>query len=321
MSPMKISCPVIMVFSVCIFVSAGESGGFLPGERVLMEAHNCYPYHGLWHNRIDRALETGVPLGIEIDLCWHAEGNDGAGRLVVAHEGPFDGKEPTLREYFFERVRPLVEQALASEDKRHWPLITLNINDIRGHDRAMHPAVWTLTGEYENWLCTAVKGSAQDPVTPIEIKPVLVLTSGGSPEVEQFYDVVPVGGRLRIFGRGSDDKPADNFRRWVNYSWSAVEPEGQNQAGEWTSDDAERLATLVKQAHEQGYWIRFYSLNGHNQVTGLRFGWGTGYNFGSLEVAQQRWEAARAAGVDFIATDQCEEAAACLKKAAGNNAE
>ena len=312
---------VILLPFVFTVANPAGSSGFLPGERALVEAHNCYPYHGLWHNRIDRALEAGFPSGIEIDLCWHAEGDGGAGRLVVAHEGPFDGKEPTLREYFFERVRPLVEQALSSDDRRNWPLVTLNINDIRGGNRAMHPAVWALTGEYEDWLCTAVKGPAPDPVAPMKVKPILILTGGGRPEVEQFYDTVPVGGQLRIFGRGSDDKPADNFRRWVNYSWGAVEPEGQNNAGEWIGEDAERLASLVKSAHEQGYWIRFYSLNGHNQVTGLRFGWGPGYNFGSLEAVRPRWEAARAAGVDFIATDQCEEATAWLKTTQGKGTE
>lgn len=321
MNPFKVALPVILILVTCTGGSATDVSGFLPGERVLLEAHNCYPYHGLWHNRIDRALETGLPLGIEIDLCWHAEGDDGAGRLVVAHEGPFDGKEPTFREYFFERVRPLVEQALASDNKRDWPLITLNINDIRGRDEAMHPAVWALTGEYKDWLCTAVKGPAPDSVAPLEVNPILVLTGGSRREVEHFYDVVPEGGRLRLFGRGNDDKPADNFRRWVNYSWREVEPEGQNNAGDWTDADAERLEALVKKAHRLGYWIRFYSLNGHNKVTGVRFGWSPGYNLGSLEAVRIRWDAARKAGVDYIATDQCEEASTWLKqdkKSSGN---
>ena len=35
---------------------------FLPGERVLMDAHNCYPYQSWWANRLERALGTGLPL-------------------------------------------------------------------------------------------------------------------------------------------------------------------------------------------------------------------------------------------------------------------
>ena len=43
---------------------------FEPGARVLLDAHNAYPYHGQWRDRIDRALATGVPVAIEQDLAW-----------------------------------------------------------------------------------------------------------------------------------------------------------------------------------------------------------------------------------------------------------
>lgn len=308
---------VCLTMALVTIATADDARGFLPGERVLMEAHNCYPYQGRWSNRIDRALEAGFPLGIEIDLCWHAEGDGGKGRLVVAHEGPFTGEEPLFRDYFFERVRADVEKALASGNKRDWPLITLNINDIRGEDEKMHPAVWALTGEYESWLCTAVKGPESDPVAAIDVKPVLVLSGGGPREVAHFYDSVPVGGKLRIFGSGREGVPADNFRRWINYSWKEVEPEGQPRAGDWTAEDAERLDALVKEAHQQGYWIRFYSLDGNNPIAHISLGISPGYNFGSLEAVQARWKAAIGAGVDFIATDQCREAVAFMKSLHG----
>ena len=42
--------------------------------------------------------------------------------------------EPLLRDHFFERIRPLVERALAEGDSSHWPLITLNLAGYRtGH--------------------------------------------------------------------------------------------------------------------------------------------------------------------------------------------
>ena len=47
-----------------------EASAFLPGERVLFEAHNCYPYHGFWNNRLDKELNAGCPLAIEIDVMW-----------------------------------------------------------------------------------------------------------------------------------------------------------------------------------------------------------------------------------------------------------
>ena len=39
-----------------------------PGSRVVMDAHNCYPYDGRWADRIQRALSAGAPLAIEQDL-------------------------------------------------------------------------------------------------------------------------------------------------------------------------------------------------------------------------------------------------------------
>ena len=66
----------------------------------------------------------------------------------------------------------------------------------------------------------------------------------------------------------------------------------------------------MSRAHALGLWIRFYTLNGHAPDAGL--GWTASYNFGSLEAVRPRWDAAIAAGVDFVATDQYEEFAARL---------
>lgn len=300
--------PVLMFFSVTIHALENCHASYLPGCRTVLEAHNCYPYHGKWQDRIDKALAAGLPVGIELDLAWHEEGNDGAGRLILAHDPPYTDKEPELKWYFFEGVRPLIEEALQFGDRKDWPLITLNINDIRGTNPKMHESVWTLTGEYEDWLCTAVKGPSPDPIAPLEVKPIVILAGSGPLEIKHFYDVVPVGGKLRIFGSGSPDQPATNFRRWINYSWRSVEPEGQLNAGELTQEDASRLEQLVNQAHQQGYWIRFYALNGHPIWKLATNGWSPGYNFGSLTAVQERWSAAIHAGVDFLATDQIQEA-------------
>ena len=100
---------------------------------------------------------------------------------------------------------------------------------------------------------------------------------------------------------------ATNYRRWSNNPWSVIEPEGQNRAAEWTADDEARLRARVRDAHDAGLWIRFYTLNGHSTEHGERMGWTAGYNFMSLDAARTRWRAAIAAGVDFVATDQYEE--------------
>ncbi len=66
--------------------------------------------------------------------------------------------------------------------------------------------------------------------------------------------------------------PATNYRRWLNYSWHAVEPEGQPKAGDWTPADDARLKALVDGAHKLGYWIRFYTLDGYARLPTIRAG-------------------------------------------------
>ena len=69
------------------------------------------------NDRIDRALKTGFPVGIEQDLAWGVDRNTGKGRPVVTHTAKTTGTEPALRDHFFERVRPIVEKALAENDR------------------------------------------------------------------------------------------------------------------------------------------------------------------------------------------------------------
>ncbi len=288
---------------------------FLPGHRTLLDAHNAYPDRGRFADRIDVALATGPPVAIEQDVAWCLSAG-GVKAPLVSHESTCVGGEPTLQAYFFERVRPIVEAALLKGPSADWPLITLNL-DFKTNEPEHHAAVWALLGKYERWLTTAPRVANATEVAPLRVGPLLVLT--GSPDVQQvtFHDGVPVGARLRVFGaiagiaapesnptalpRGT---PATNYRRWWNHPWRAVEVEGQRDAGDWTTEDAARLAGLVGDAHAHGLWIRFYTLNG---VAGEREGWTASYNFGSLDAAARRWRAAIDAKVDFIATDQYEE--------------
>jgi hypothetical protein len=86
---------------------------FLNHNRPVPDAHNCYPYEGKWRDRVDRALKTGFPVGIEQDMAWYVDPATGKGRAVVSHDDKTKGSEPMLRDYFFERVRPIMEKALA----------------------------------------------------------------------------------------------------------------------------------------------------------------------------------------------------------------
>jgi len=110
-----------------------------------------------------------------------------------------------------------------------------------------------------------------------------------------------------------EPKSASNYRRWWNNSWAVVEQGGQSKAGDWTKEDELRLRSLVEHAHTNGLWIRFYTLDGATMEELSCHGWFRSYNFGSLSAAQERWRAAKSAGVDFIASDQYELLANSLK--------
>ncbi len=295
----------VVIGALAASVAAQAPAVPAPGQRVLLDAHNAYAYQGRWSDRTERALATGIPLAIEQDLVWRPATPTTPAQSIVSHGAPFTGEEPTLRD-FFERIRTIATQALTATSREHWPLVTLNLDFKDSHPQHF-AAIWHMLGEYEAWLTTARRTADAGRVEPLHAGPVLVLTGSDSAQQIAFHDTVPVGSRLRVFGAVLPGTlVATNYRRWSNNPWSSVEPEGQNNAGEWTVEDANRLRSHVRAAHEAGLWIRFYTLNGHSAEDGERMGWSPGYNLMSLDAARIRWRAAIAAGVDFVATDQYE---------------
>lgn len=289
-----------------------------PGSRSVMDAHNCYPYFEWWSDRIDRALSAGTPLAIEQDLGWYTDPRSGKSWSVVTHADPPSGHEPTMEQYFFERVRPIVEKALREGNHGDWPLITLNL-DFKDNKPEHIAAVLALLRKYQAWLSSAPKGDSIDIVEPLDMKPILVLTGESDAEQAVFYDQLQPADRVLVFGaihtalkdphaapEVIDDVKANNYRRWWNNAWNVVEPGGQQHAGEWTPEKMARLRSLVERAHANGLWIRFYTLDGATEKELSCNGWFHGYNFGSLAGARIRWRAAKAAGVDYIASDQYE---------------
>ena len=63
----------ILIFSNFIACAQDGAHSFLPEKRTLLDAHNCYPYHDKWQDRIARALSCGVPIAIEQDLVWYMD--------------------------------------------------------------------------------------------------------------------------------------------------------------------------------------------------------------------------------------------------------
>lgn len=301
-----------------------------PGQRVLLDAHNAYPERGQWTDRIDRALSAGLPLAIEQDLYW-SKPSDGAPFVsVVAHDDDALSGAPTFKEHFFERIRPLVEQAIAENRRERWPLIVLNL-DFKDNKPEHLQYVWALLGEYESWLTTAPRVSGSQPQV-LETGPLLVLSGSDTAQRRVFFEDVQIGDKLRAFGAikpvkvegatspqrakravkmSADDHiaySADNYARWVNFPWSVIEEGGQKNARGWTTADSSRLAAFVRRAHGQQLWIRFYTLDGFAKSDDR--GYTASYNFGSADAARERWRAAIQAGVDFVATDQYGEFAA-----------
>jgi len=322
-------CTILLVAVVLSVTAAAlpkpAADKWRPGARVLPDAHNCYPYFEWWSDRIDRALSAGTPLAIEQDLLWAKNPRTGLMDSVVSHGAPATGSEPGMREYFFERVRPIVEKALREGDHGDWPLITLNL-DLKSEEPEHLAAIWQLLMQYRDWLTTAVRSADLERPGTLDIKPILVLTGESDAQKAVFYDQVPAGARLLVFGAvptNSKDpsaapeqlepNPADNYHRWWNNSWHVVEPLGQPTAGEWTPEKETRLVSLVRHAHANNLWIRFYTLDGASQAELSCNGWFRGYNFGSKDSVRKRWAAAAKAGADYIASDQYEELGAYLK--------
>ena len=311
----------ISLFLLCA-VSAAAQG--LQMGRPMVDAHNCYPYDGQWGDRIDRALSAGFPVSIEQDLTWYVDPATGQEREVISHAVKALGNEPDLRHYFFERVRPIVERALQENKRDSWPLIVLHF-DFKSNDARLLGSVWKLLEEYEPWLTTAKKSDNPAEMTPFDVKPILAVTEDDDTQENVFFREVPVGAKLLVFGsahmnrKGTvamapsellTEKPT-TYRRWWNNSWAVVEAGGQNHAGEWTAADVTRLKSLVDYAHNAGFLIRFYTLDGFTAAEDR--GWDKSYNFGSREAVVARWKAAIEAGVDFIATDQYEGLADVMK--------
>lgn len=318
-----------LILTLLILPAWAQSGAldWLQKNRTLLDAHNCYPYEGRYADRIERALKSPFPVAIEQDIAW-ADGHP-----VVSHTSKTKGGEPALREHFFERVRPLMEKALKENKRNTWPLIVVHF-DFKVNDPQVIRGVWDVLGEYEAWITTAKKGTDPRVLAPFDVRPLLVLTEDPDPQQSIFFDAVPVGAKLRIFGSAHTNptpagttaekyhfmatadpakllsEPPTNYRRWWNSSWYVVEEGGQRRAGEWTEADDRRLRAIVDHAHKLGYWIRFYTLDGFTAAESQ--GWDENYNFGSHKAVEARWKAVMEAGVNLAATDQYEAFAAFM---------
>jgi hypothetical protein len=318
--------------------AATMANSFGPGTRVVILSHNAYPDHGKYADRLDRAIAAGVPFATEQDLAWID------GRSLEIHGAKnASADDPTLETYFFPKVKPIVEKALKEGNKGNWPLITLYL-DIKNDPPEHLQAIQKVLDKYDGWLTTAKKTADINTQSPLELKPMMVLVEDKQNDIKQqyFYDQVPVGGKIRVFGTATkfDENPtqlpkekkaeaiallstldpeqlvshkADNYHRWFGANWAFIEKGGETGAGEWSAAQEQRLKKFVDYGHRLGYFVSVYCLDGYTEAENQ--GWDKDYNFGSKAKVMPRWQAAVHAHVDFISTDQMEEVAAIVKKA------
>jgi len=323
--------------SVGLLLTAAKlQNTYAPGSRIQILSHNAYPDHGKYGDRLDRTIAAGVPFAVEEDLAW-VEGRS----LLIHGAKAASTDDPTLESYFFPKVRPIMEKALKNGNKGNWPLITLYL-DIKNDPPEHLEAISKVLDKYNSWLTTAVKTKDIAKQSPLDLKPMMVLVEDKQGDIKQefFYDKVPVGGKIRVFGSITkfDDNPqklprekkkeavaflstldpeqliakkADNYRRWLGAGWAYVEKGGETGAGEWTKATEERLKKFVDQGHRMGYFVSFYCLDGFSESEDQ--GWDKSYNFGSKEKVLPRWKAAVRARADFISTDQVEDLASAIK--------
>jgi hypothetical protein len=320
-----------------ILSAAVAVNSFGPGSRVVILSHNAYPDHGKYADRLDRAIAAGLPFATEQDLAWID------GRSLEIHGAKnASGDDPTLESYFFPKVKPIMEKALKDGNKGNWPLVTLYL-DIKNDPPEHLQAILKVLEKYDGWLTTAKKTADMTAQSPLELKPMMVLVEDKQSDIKQqyFYDQVPVGGKIRVFGTATkfDENPAhlpkekkaeatallstfdpeqlvphkaDNYHRWFGVNWTFIEKGGETHAGDWTAAADQRLKKFVDYGHRMGYFVGVYCLDGYTDAQNQ--GWDKDYNFGSKEKVMPRWQAAAHARPDFIATDQMEELAAVIKK-------
>lgn len=321
---------------LAIAVAASLPNSYAPGSRTQVLSHNAYPDHGKFADRLDRTLAAGLPVTVEEDLAWVD------GRSLLIHGGKnATADDPTLESYFIPKVKPIMEKALKDGNKGNWPLITLYL-DIKNDPPEHLEAINKMLDKYDAWFTKAEKTADIAKQSPLELKPMMVLVEDKQGDVKQqfFYDNVPVGGKIRVFGSAEkfDENPqklprekkaeavammvtrdpeqlvskkADNYRRWFGTNWAFIEKGGETKAGDWTKASEARLKNFVDYSHRLGYFVAVYCLDGYSATENQ--GWDADYNFGSKEKVMTRWQAAVHAHADFISTDQVEDVAKAIR--------
>jgi hypothetical protein len=250
-------------------------------------AHNCYPEKGQHWERLERARQAGL-RAIEIDVTWSEERR----RTVISHEKQPIGGEPTMEEYFWRAVEP--ELRKLARGRPEWLLLI----DFKTDDAGVVEQVYR---ELERRRALLSRFGER-----IEYGPLTVLLTGDRAAIAAFErrsrghgpylamgDQEPPGREYRDNVADYVPDQATAFYRVFNFDWKHVEPDPDaRKQGPMPPEARARLQALAELAHQKGYWLRAWTLNAST--------------FGGREGLLERWQAAREAGVEMLATDQYE---------------
>lgn len=272
-----------------------------------VSAHNCYPLDGRGNARLVEALKLGID-NIEIDLGWDEAGK----RLIVGHD---DKPRP-------EATYPEFEAYLVPALEAHWQspradkAPTVLTIDWKTSQPAAVRHVKEFLDHHPDWFSTAPKAEK----SPLTVRRLTVCFTGSDAAKDLYDSMIEPGGTYRAFRDSvftanayhADVKsyalhPASAYHRFLTFHWANIERGGPPTAGDFTAEEAARLKALMAHAHQQGYRVRFYCLDGRLTIAGL------GYHFVDLDAAIIRWRAAAEAGVDWVATDDYAEIVQALR--------
>ncbi|HZS52641.1 MAG TPA: hypothetical protein VFA54_17360 [Bryobacterales bacterium] len=300
--------PFFWACLLCLLPAASLRAADYPRQWFL-NAHNCYPAGDHGADRLERARRSGLSV-IEIDLAW----SERRRRAVITHTTKLTGSEPTIEAYFWKPMLPELEKM-----PRGRPGI-LVIFDFKDHQPGTVKQVYQFL-QRRRALITACGKRGDSPATPLDWRPLTVLLSGDQEAIAMFERLTPPTEPYLAMGNReppNDNKfqenvanyfpePATAFYRVFNFNWAHIEKSRNNQAGDFTPEERNRLIELVEAGRSKGYWLRAWTLNADSTA------WSPEDNFGSREALLARWRAAWEAGLDNVATDEYELAGEFLR--------
>jgi glycerophosphoryl diester phosphodiesterase family protein len=232
------------LFALMVWCSGAilaQEGGARPETKQSIPLFRAHAHNDYEHTRpLFDALDQGF-CSVEADI-YLVEG-----KLLVAHDRDKVRPERTLQALYLDPLRDRARQN-GGRVYRGGPSITLLI-DVKSGAEETYAALRSVLQEYASVL-------TKFSPTATETNAITVIVSGNRARQMMASEKV----RYAAYdGRLEDLDAADSrhFIPLVSESWSRVSK--WRGAGQMPADETERLAALVRKAHEQGRRVRFWA--------------------------------------------------------------